>query len=129
MNKKNKHAALPQFRRNLKAKAAAGAHATAGRSRVFADKQDKLAKQSADPEIAEGVDEYEAKRAGGALNADRKTIAEIEARSKRQGSMTIKVEIIVDLAKEPTDVADSVRHWLENETKWPDYFISVAVKD
>lgn len=61
--KKAKNAKMSQDRLNLKAKAAAGAAATAGRSRVFADKQDKLAKAGADPEIAEGLAEYEEKKA------------------------------------------------------------------
>jgi hypothetical protein len=49
---------IPQFRRNLKAKAAGGAKATAGRSRVFADKKDIQAKDTGDSEIDEGIEEY-----------------------------------------------------------------------
>jgi len=57
--KKAKNAKLPQDRLNAKARAAAGAAATRGRARTFADKQDKLAKTGGDPEIEEGLAEYE----------------------------------------------------------------------
>lgn len=60
--KKAKNAKMSQDRLNLKARAAAGAAATAGRARTFADKTDKLAKAGADPEIAEGLEEYEEKK-------------------------------------------------------------------
>ena len=57
--KKAKNAKLPQDRLNAKARAAAGAAATAGRARTFADKKDKLVKAGGDPEINEGLEEYE----------------------------------------------------------------------
>ena len=50
---------LPQYRKNLKAAAAGGAKATAGRARVFADKKDIQAKDTGDSEIDEGVEEYD----------------------------------------------------------------------
>ena len=58
MSKKSKNAKLSQDRLNAKSRNAARAAATAGRSRTFAGKKDKLAKQNADPEIAEGLGEY-----------------------------------------------------------------------
>lgn len=60
--KKAKNAAMSQDRLNLKARAAAGAKATAGRSRIFADKGDILAKNKGDADIAEGMAEYNEKK-------------------------------------------------------------------
>lgn len=59
MSKKKKNKDLPQFIRNLRAKAAGGAAATAGRSRVFDNKKDIVAKDTGDSEIDEGLEEYD----------------------------------------------------------------------
>lgn len=112
--KKARNAKLPQDRLNAKARNAAGAAATAGRSRVFADKGDKLAKASADPEIAEGLEEYNAKK------------AEISGAPNKPARL-LQVAIYVDPNKIKGDPIEELQHWLEIDTSWPDYINSILV--
>jgi hypothetical protein len=116
MAKKQKK--VSQAIKNLKAGAAGLASATAGRARVFDGKKEKLAKlNTGDAEIDEGIAEYAEKTAPKTPETD-------------------SIKVIVEFSVDPRmianrfgiDTADkAVQHWIENETKWPDFVQCIAV--
>lgn len=109
--KKAKNAKLSRDRLMAKARNAAGAAATAGRARTFADKGDILAKNKGDAEIEEGLEEYEEKL--GTLPLDEKTLAKYDPPEEEGRDEETPIEGLLKAAKQALEMIDSNHHWAD----------------